>query len=60
MKLVANVNGQAGAATSGKWSTYNDVLSVFGKYAMDMDGIGLELVYGQQTGNAGRIGGSRL
>ena len=42
------VNGQS----------YNDVLSVFGKYAMDIDGIGLELVYGQQTGNAGRVGGN--
>ena len=37
---------------------YSDVLSVFGKYAMEMDGIGLELVYGQQTGNAGKIGGN--
>ena len=25
---------------------------------MEMDGIGLELVYGQQTGNAGRIAGT--
>ena len=47
-------NGQAGSGSS--WGSYNDVLSVHGKYAMEMDGIGLELVYGQQTGNAGRIG----
>ena len=26
----------------------------FGKYAIDIDGIGLELVYGMQTGNSGR------
>jgi hypothetical protein len=54
----ANVSGQATSVTNGKWSSFNDVLSVFGKYAMEMDGIGLELVYGQQTGNAGRVGGS--
>ena len=52
------VDGQAGAASGGAWGSYNDVLSVHGKYAMEMDGIGLELVYGQQTGNAGVIAGS--
>ena len=52
--LASTNNGQA---TSGStWSSYNDVLSAFGKYAMEMDGIGLELVYGVQQGNAGRIG----
>ena len=56
--------GEKGANTSGQltsgstWGNYNDVLAVFGKYAMDIDGIGVELVYGQQTGNAGRIGGT--
>jgi len=56
--------GEKGANTSGQltsgstWGNYNDVLAVFGKYAMDIDGIGLELVYGQQTGNAGMIGTS--
>jgi hypothetical protein len=56
--------GEMGANTSGQltsgstWGNYNDVLAVFGKYAMDIDGIGLELVYGQQTGNAGMIGTS--
>ena len=44
--------------TNGKWTSFNDVLSVFGKYAMEMDGIGLELVYGQQTGNAGQVAGN--
>jgi len=48
-------NGQPVAATSATWGSYSDVLSVHGKYAMEMDGIGLELVYGQQTGNAGTI-----
>ena len=52
------VDGQVGAASGGAWGSYNDVLSVHGKYAMEMDGIGLELVYGQQTGNAGVIAGS--
>ena len=49
-------NGQPTAATNGAWGNFNDVISVFGKYAMDIDGIGLELVYGQQMGNAGIIG----
>ncbi len=40
------------------WNNFNDVLEVYGKYAMDMDGIGLELVYGTQTGNAGQIAGT--
>jgi hypothetical protein len=40
------------------WNNFNDVLEVYGKYAMEMDGIGLELVYGTQTGNAGQIAGT--
>ena len=31
---------------------------MYGKYAMEIDGIGLELVYGVQTGNAGQVTGS--
>ena len=54
----SNVSGQATSVTSGKWSSFNDVLSIFGKYEIEMDGIGLELVYGQQTGNAGQVAGS--
>ena len=56
--------GEQGANTSGQltsgstWGNFNDVLAVFGKYAVDIDGIGLELVYGTQTGNAGMIGTS--
>ncbi len=56
--------GEKGANTSGQltsgssWGNFNDVLAVFGKYAIDIDGIGLELVYGTQTGNAGMIGTS--
>ncbi len=53
-----NVNGQATSVTNGKWTSFNDVLAVYGKYAMDMDGIGLVLVYGQQTGNAGQVAGN--
>jgi hypothetical protein len=48
-------DGQRGVASSSTYGAYSDVLSIHGKYAMDMDGIGLELVYGQQTGNAGSI-----
>ena len=54
----ANVSGQATGVTNGRWASFNDVLSVFGKYTMEMDGIGLELVYGQQTGNAGQVAGN--
>ncbi len=60
--------GETGSATAGtnpgvgdfgEWATHSDVLSVFGKYAMEMDGIGLELVYGQITGNSGNSGGNQ-
>ena len=54
----AGTSGQATAVTNGRWTNFNDVLSIYGKYAMEMDGIGLELVYGQQTGNAGQVAGN--
>ena len=55
----AGVNAQTvGTGDHGEWAGMSDVLSVFGKYAMEMDGIGLELVYGQMTGNAGQTGGN--
>ena len=54
--LAANNVGQQVSGSS--WTSFNDLLSVFGKYSMEMDGIGLELVYGVQTGNAGQIAGS--
>jgi len=47
-----------GTGDHGEWATHSDVLSIFGKYAMDVDGIGLELVYGQITGNSGQYGGN--
>jgi len=52
----ATNNGQqaSGTTAAGAWASYNDLISAFGKYSMDMDGIGLELVYGIQMGNAGR------
>ena len=55
---AADTNGQAASVTSGKWTNFNDLLSVFGKYSMEMDGIGLHLVYGRQTGNAGQVAGN--
>jgi len=54
--LAANNVGQQVSGSS--WTSYNDLLSIFGKYSMEMDGIGLELVYGVQTGNAGQIAGN--
>ena len=56
--LASTADGQAKSVSSGKWASFNDVLSIFGKYAMEIDGIGLELVYGQQTGNAGQVNGT--
>jgi len=56
--LASTRNQQPTAATSGKWGGFSDLVGAFGKYAIDIDGIGLELVYGQQIGNAGRIGGT--
>ena len=53
---TGGVTGQPVAATTATWGSYSDVLSIHGKYAIDIDGVGLELVYGNQTGNAGRIG----
>jgi len=54
--LASTRNGQpTAAATDGGFGNFNDLISVFGKYALDIDGIGVELVYGQQMGNAGRI-----
>jgi len=53
---TGGVTGQPVAATSATWGSYSDVLSIHGKYAVDIDGIGLEIVYGNQSGNAGRIG----
>ena len=55
---AADTSGQATSVTSGKWTSFNDILAVFGKYEMEMDGIGLTLVYGQNTGNAGQVAGN--
>ena len=55
---ASTTSGQATSVTSGKWTSFNDLLSIFGKYSMEMDGIGLELVYGVQTGNAGQVAGN--
>ena len=51
-----NNSGQHSTAKNSTWGEYNDVLSFSSKYAIDYKGIGVELVYVQQTGNAGRIG----
>jgi hypothetical protein len=54
---AGGTSGQAGAVGDfSQWASFNDILAIYGKYAMEMDGVGLELVYGQQTGNAGMIG----
>jgi len=52
---LADLNAQqaSGGTAAAAWTDYSDVLSVFGKYAMEIDGVGIELVYGQLTGNAG-------
>jgi hypothetical protein len=35
---------------------FSDVTHIVGKYTMEMDGVGLEVAYGQMTGNAGTVG----
>ena len=55
-KGSGNNSGQHNTATNSTWGEYNDVLSFYGKYIIDYKGIGIELVYGQQTGNSGIIG----
>ena len=57
-EMGANTSGQATTVTNGKWSNFNDIFAVYGKYTMEIDGVGLELVYGQTTGNAGQVAGS--
>ena len=58
----AGAGGTTGQATStgdnSEWASFNDILATYAKYAMDVDGVGLELVYGVQTGNAGQIAGT--
>jgi hypothetical protein len=34
---------------------FNDITHFVGKYTTEMDGVGIELAYGQITGNAGRL-----
>ncbi len=47
-------DGQVGSGSS--WAAFNDIVSAFAKYSLEMDGFVLDLVYGQQSGNAGIIG----
>tara|TARA_X000000950_G_scaffold97951_1_gene123868 strand:- start:848 stop:1540 length:693 start_codon:yes stop_codon:yes gene_type:complete len=55
-KGSGNNSGQSTIATNSTWGEYNDVLSFYGKYMINYKDIGIELVYGQQTGNSGIIG----
>jgi hypothetical protein len=48
-------NAQVKTVTNGEVATFSDVLSTYAKYTMEMDGVGLDIAYGMQTGNAGRI-----
>jgi len=50
----ATDNGQVTTVTNGQMASFSDVTHLVAKYSMDMDGVGLTLTYGQQTGNAGR------
>ena len=55
---ATTTSGQATTVTNGRWASFNDILAIFGKYEMEMDGVGLQLVYGQNTGNAGQVAGN--
>jgi len=46
---------QVKTVTNSEIATFTDVLSTYAKYTMEMDGVGLDLVYGVQSGNAGQI-----
>ena len=57
--LNSTNDGQAASLGDfSEWASFNDVTQFFGKYAMDIDGIGVELVYGVTSGNAGELSGS--
>ena len=50
-------NDQVKTVTNSEIASFSDVLSTFAKYSMEMDGVGLDIVYGLQTGNAGQQAG---
>jgi len=50
-------NDQVKTVTNSEVATFTDVLSTYAKYTIEMDGVGLDVVYGLQTGNAGQIAG---
>ena len=56
----AGAGGTSGQLTTlgdfSEWNTFSDILATYAKYAMDVDGVGIEIVYGIQTGNAGMLG----
>ena len=52
---AAGTDAQAATITNSKYGGFTDVLSVYGKYQAEMDGIGIQLVYGMQNGNAGQV-----
>jgi len=51
-------DAQASTVTRSAVGTYSDILSTYAKYTMEMDGVGLTIVYGQQQGNAGQQNGT--
>tara|TARA_B100001121_G_C18686501_1_gene620952 strand:- start:1616 stop:2752 length:1137 start_codon:yes stop_codon:yes gene_type:complete len=57
---AADLDGQGTTSnvSGGKWANFNDLLSIGVKYSMEMDGIGLDIAYVNQTGNAGQDGGN--
>ena len=54
---AAGTDAQLGGVANSKYNNFTDVTTIVGKYAMEMDGVGLELAYGMVTANAGQVAG---
>ena len=52
---AAGTDAQQGGVVNSKYKNFTDVTTMVGKYATEMDGIGIDLTYGMVNGNAGRV-----
>jgi len=51
-------DAQITTITSSEYTSFSDVISTMIKYDADMDGVGISVVYGMISGNAGQINGT--
>ena len=52
---AAGTDSQLGGVENSKYKNFTDITTILGKYATEIDGVGIDLTYGVVTGNAGRI-----